>query len=143
MKVVGYAYDADTHCVDCTREYVQLWSNDPEGDVQPDSIEDVMDGKVDFHDGEGNPIHPIFSIDEAGDTPTHCGDCGMFIDDSWTFSTVDYAVESIEEFLDGNRGYTSTLEVWAENLKWCIISDHDREVVDRFWEKVQKEQYEA
>jgi hypothetical protein len=140
MKVVGYAYDADTHCVDCTRDYIREQS-DAVNVVEHAEL--VLKGEVEFEDTEGNLIHPIFSIDEAGDAPTHCGDCGAFIDDSWSGSTVDYAIESIEEFLDGNRGYTSTLEVWAENLKWYIISDHDREVVDRFWEKVQKEQYEA
>ena len=134
MKVVGYKYDADTHCVDCTVKYIANAYNIDQVDV------DDLD---DYEDSEGNDLHPILDTNEAGDTPTHCGDCGAFIDDSWSGSTVDYAIESIEEFLDGNRGYTSTLEVWAENLKWYIISDHDREVVDRFWEKVQKEQYEA
>lgn len=26
-------------------------------------------------DREGNPIHPVFDIDEASESLTHCGDC--------------------------------------------------------------------
>lgn len=30
----------------------------------------------DLIDREGNPVHPVFSTDERGDSLTHCGDCG-------------------------------------------------------------------
>ena len=55
-EVIGYAYDADLHCVRCTGARFE----------NPDAN--------DTTDSEGNPIGPIFLADEH-DTEPHCGDC--------------------------------------------------------------------
>lgn len=71
MRIIAYTYLADVHCPTCTREAVAdgalvrkepLWFNTDEHDLHQDLV-----------DREGNPIHPVFDIDE--DLPTHCGDC--------------------------------------------------------------------
>lgn len=69
MRVIGYSYDAEIHCVECATKYVAYKSPNktittPEGWLLTDGISD----------GEGNPIHPLFDIDEYSDSE-YCGDC--------------------------------------------------------------------
>ena len=62
MNIVGYAYEADVHCVACTRRRFHA--------------EPGNHGRLDHAtDSEGNPVTPIFDIDENADDE-HCGDCG-------------------------------------------------------------------
>ena len=60
MNIIGYTYEADVHCVACTRT-----------DFQWETLGSALDR-------EGNPIHPIFSTDEQL-TSLYCGDCGELI----------------------------------------------------------------
>jgi hypothetical protein len=63
--VVGTTHDADMCCVECC-EYQHFHST---------AIFDLWsEGKVEVPDGEGNPIHPVFSSD-AGDDDV-CSVCG-------------------------------------------------------------------
>ena len=58
MDIVGYTYNADTYCVECTeKEYPTFEGTDC----------------------EGNSIHPIFDSYEFG-TPPSCGDCFTYIE---------------------------------------------------------------
>lgn len=57
MRIIGYTYEADVHCPFCTRQRFAQ-----EGD---------LDAAL---DREGNPIHPVYDIDE--NDFTHCGTCG-------------------------------------------------------------------
>lgn len=57
--VIGYAYEAEIHCADCTR------ARFPEAN---DEFSDVLDR-------EGNEVHPVFAGDEH-ETTVVCGDCG-------------------------------------------------------------------
>lgn len=52
--VIGYIYDADMHCCECT----------------PDDM------KYDSVDSEGNPVHPIFAGSEL-EEGSCCSDCGI------------------------------------------------------------------
>ena len=53
-EVIGYAYEADIHCLDCARARFP----------NPDQATD----------NEGNEVHPVFLGDEF-DTPPVCVDC--------------------------------------------------------------------
>lgn len=80
--IIAYAFDADHHCVDCTRERF------PNGTGE---------------DSEGNEIHPIFVWDSwwsgvPGPEILTCGDCHEVIDvckpdDGWVTRVVDGYVE--------------------------------------------------
>jgi hypothetical protein len=66
--VVGYAYEADVHCVECSEKRFAC-----EADSEPS----------DYEDNDGNPVHPIFAggedaYDEDGSV-LRCGDCGEFL----------------------------------------------------------------
>jgi len=60
FEVVGYAYDASIHCLDCTRA----------------RFGDQIDGAV---DSEGNPVTPVF-LDSVTDDDC-CNDCGESLAD--------------------------------------------------------------
>ena len=71
-RVIGYTYEADVHCVDCTVEdsvRMKLDHNHPY--AMGESFKDDNGVEYDFVDREGNLIHPVFEF-EAGE---RCGDC--------------------------------------------------------------------
>lgn len=76
MRVIGYAYEADLHCVDCAKKRFNVLTAD-----ELKRFPTLRDTKTetDEHgiallqiDNEGNHIHPIFSTDEEDGV---CGDC--------------------------------------------------------------------
>ena len=60
--VIGYTFEADTHCNKCTEE----------------RFDDDGHGHFYGEDNEGNLIHPIFDQDEVLET-MNCGECGHTI----------------------------------------------------------------
>jgi len=62
-EVIGYAYEADLHCVACT---IKRFG------VRMEFLDKV-------EDDEGNPIHPVFLGDER-EGPEYCGDCREELD---------------------------------------------------------------
>ena len=62
-------------------------------------------------DGDGNPIHAVFS-DEA-DAPQHCGDCDEFMENALTPTGVSYVIEALQRFEEG-RGKREALSQWAD-----------------------------
>lgn len=59
-EVVGFSYEASTHCSGCTCKRI---------------VSGLRKGDIEVIDAEGNPIHPVFAGDEDADTET-CDDCG-------------------------------------------------------------------
>lgn len=68
MNVIAYAYEADHHCIDCTRE---RFGGSAEADQNGVPIR--------ARDNEGNPVHPVFDTDEQF-LDLVCGDCGEVIE---------------------------------------------------------------
>jgi hypothetical protein len=62
--IVGFTYDADVHCVECTAARFGA------------KLEDANDPPV---DSEGNELHPIFASDEGSPEGEVCADCGAEI----------------------------------------------------------------
>lgn len=59
-QVLGYAYEADLHCIQCT---ISRFRGSPEF--------------KEYEDSEGNPVHPILSGQDTSDLDDdmYCGDC--------------------------------------------------------------------
>jgi hypothetical protein len=157
MEVVGYTYDAAEHCPDCTMKYARevpydqyVWefkydsrTDSPEFKYTDEDISDspgIINVKKAIEleiirDSENNPIHPIFDIDEAGDIPSHCDDCGAYIDTSWNGDTVTYAITALADYIEGAmykrqfRGNVEALDIWNRQLSWCNVSDDDKVVL--------------
>ena len=87
MRVIAYCFEADVHCPDCTR---QRFSPKDKRHCEPaaygfnqrvrGSFQKIKRVPLDENyiyvyatDREGNPVHPVFDIDEHDFT--HCGDC--------------------------------------------------------------------
>jgi len=73
MRIIAYTYEADVHCPECARE--RFGTADASFTNNKGWIDEhgISDASI---DGEGNPIHPVFDIDEDPDGAfTHCGDC--------------------------------------------------------------------
>ena len=68
MGVVGYTWDGDTYCPECTRKRFQYVREDRDGLGVPYRAFDT----------EGNRVQPIFVIDEW-DEDIHCGSCLVLI----------------------------------------------------------------
>ena len=98
MRIIAYTYEADVHCVECTKErfsWVKKYWGYPEDVLDdehgiPTNLDD--NGRSYLDDNEGNPVHPLFSTDEwqefdawfLEENPTQylaCGDCHGIIDE--------------------------------------------------------------
>ena len=71
-RIIAYTYDADVHCPDCA-------AHDAAAGVlrrEPPLSLDVDEHGLAYGliDGEGNPVHPVFSTEEYW--VYACGDCG-------------------------------------------------------------------
>ena len=72
MRVIGYTFDADVYCVNCTksRHAKNLFTFDRQGTEGKDPHGIPHDAT----DTEDNLVCPIFSTDEQIET-YHCRDC--------------------------------------------------------------------
>lgn len=74
MRIKAYTYWADVHCPPCTEHAasVGILKRKPPMQVGTDGHGTAFD----LIDPDGNPIHPVYDIDEDIDgVMTHCGDC--------------------------------------------------------------------
>lgn len=78
MRIIGYSYEADCHCVECAQK---RFGHSPQSILTACVSLPIAAVEFDEHglpdrqdDNEGNPVHPIFSTDEQLE-PQHCGDC--------------------------------------------------------------------
>jgi len=72
MRIIGYTYDADIHCVDCAfnEAAVGVLKRQPPLYVGSDECGMAMD----LVDREGNKVRPVYDIDERVNMAC-CGDC--------------------------------------------------------------------
>ena len=74
--IIGYTYEADTHCVDCTKSrFAYNWQFDP-WDLDNFDKNDVPFSAM---DNEGNLVHPIFCGAEFDYQP-NCAECHEIIE---------------------------------------------------------------
>lgn len=70
-RVVAYTYEADFHCIACTR---QRFGKHRLAHM-PSAPHDYDNNGIDYKqaDREGNLVHPVFGSDQSPDSP--CGTC--------------------------------------------------------------------
>lgn len=74
MSIIGYAYNSEIHCMDCTLDAISngvLKLQTKTRQVQGiDGIE-ILENITDM---DGNPIHPIYDTDDNSESEV-CADC--------------------------------------------------------------------
>ena len=113
--VIGYAYEADTHCLDCARDRFGDALNAPE-------TEDL----------DGNPIGVMF-CGEAADTPLHCSDCRAFLEGgALTEEGERYVVDALLFPPAPEYGESKVLAGWREAFNYLAdrIADAERAALD-------------
>jgi len=85
-NILAYTYEADYHCVDCTRKRFFYLYVEPNRSIVTTNSETDENGILYTQtDNEGNPVHPLFSY-EYEENPTQylaCGDCHDRIFSCW------------------------------------------------------------
>ena len=71
-RIIAYTYCADVHCPACASNDAAVGILRREPPLSLDVDEHGL--AFDLIDGEGNPVHPVFSTDEHDFTS--CNDCG-------------------------------------------------------------------
>ena len=92
-NILAYTYEADYHCIDCTRKrFFYLYVEPNRSIVTTNSETDENGILYTQDDNEGNRVHPVFSTDEwqeldegyTSENPTQylaCGDCHTVIEE--------------------------------------------------------------
>lgn len=70
MTIIGYAFDSDMHCADCTQNALAMGFICKDGASERD-MHGLPERMV---ESNGNSVHPIFSTDEQLGMP-YCGRC--------------------------------------------------------------------
>jgi hypothetical protein len=81
MKIIAYTYDADIHCIECTKKQYATPIAAIKYVRTPESQAEELDENgmcLRAIDREGNLVRPIFSTDEQLEVP-FCGDCHKMI----------------------------------------------------------------
>jgi hypothetical protein len=90
--ILAYTYQADYHCVDCTRKRFFYLYVEPNRSIVTTNFETDDNGILYTQlDSEGNFVHPVFYSDQwieydesyMAENPTQymlCGDCHIIID---------------------------------------------------------------
>lgn len=85
MRVIGYTYEADTHCVGCTKDRFDKGGFKIDKTVASANGIDENEVSYGATDRDGNLVHPIFSTDElqlddeSNPMACVCGTCGGII----------------------------------------------------------------
>ena len=69
MKLVGYTYEADIHCVECSNKAFPELAQTTQGTIEAPTV----------YDQEGNEPGAVFD-DTEWSYATYCSDCGEPID---------------------------------------------------------------
>jgi len=88
-NILAYTYEADYHCIDCTRKRFLYLYVEPNRSIVTTNFETDENGILYTQtDNEGNRVHPLFSTDEWQELdwpePTQrliCGNCFAPIDE--------------------------------------------------------------
>ena len=92
-NILAYTYEADYHCIDCTRKRFFYLYVEPNRSIVTTNFETDENGILYSQtDNEDNRVHPLFSTDEwqelddsyTSENPTQylaCGDCHTVIEE--------------------------------------------------------------
>jgi hypothetical protein len=119
--VIAYAYDADNHCIYCTRKLYgakgEVECNTDYGSTETlpngDTIQLDENGvRSNAHDTEGNEVHPIFETDD--NDGLYCGSC---------HDTIREPYLELEDSPDDDDESTDTFCAGSDDRKHDLYDD--------------------
>ena len=122
--IVGYAYNASMHCIDCARNAADVGILTREPSLKLKTDENGI--ALDLIDREGNPITPVFCGEDAIEQP--CDDCGEYLLDDKP--TARYCI------VDGCYGIyvpTRFAAKFHDNPEYCVLN-----VTPADWDELEK-----
>lgn len=109
LEIIAWTYEADYHCLDCA------WKRFDHALEDPDTVDD-----------EGNPLHPVFSWDEAPISGIVCSDCGEVIVppvDAWVDAWEERGYITIQVFVGRNEFNRREVAYWEDDDAYRMIKD--------------------
>jgi hypothetical protein len=97
--MIAYIYRADIYCADCAERIKRKLTASEDSERYPQA------------DGGGE-----------ADTPQHCGQCGVFLENPLTREGLDYVAEAIGDYVHHGDGSLDVLHAWARRYKGCSVS---------------------
>lgn len=136
---MSFIYAADIYCDDCgeqikTRILNELWGPSY-GDDCPDGTPSdeftryddlashLEDMSCHHYDSDDYP-KPCIGSDES-DTPQHCADCGVFLENDLTGDGADYVRETVREDIQSGRTDSVACTEWRTFYSWIDWEDID------------------
>ena len=94
-----YIYNADIFCTECGNEYAQ--------ELQDNNVKDTGDS-------DEFPQGPYSNGGGEADTPQHCGNCGLFLENPLTEDGTSYVADAAKRSgrAVGPNGYLETPGEW-------------------------------
>jgi hypothetical protein len=112
-QIIGYTYNAATHCVRCTQRAAHAGGLvTPHVDISGDSERDANGLNIALADRAGNRIAPMFASQDSG--ADYCDDCGHAI------GTAEPVVRVL------------SVDAWRDGAGWTWNQWHARGFVPRY-----------
>jgi hypothetical protein len=105
--MLAYVYQADLYCEDCATQIKAELAYSHEG--QPEHL----------FDSDEYPKGP-YPAGES-DTPDHCGNCGVFLENSLTGDGEQYVKDAIQD----GTGDPEVLATWKEFYSYLFTEEED------------------
>jgi hypothetical protein len=107
-------YCADIYCDACTE--------DIKSDIRADDrVKQLIAGGADLDDETtfDSDEYPKYCSDSSeSDSPQHCGDCGVFLENDLTSDGEDYVKQAVRDDLMSGRTDSVAVTEWMEYYTW-------------------------
>jgi len=120
-----YIYQAALLCEKCgkiRREFLRRINK------APDDPDDEYS-----YDSDEFPKGPYLDGGGESDSPQHCDQCNVYLDNILTHDGLVYVIEHLQEYIDDHCGDPDVLDEWAEHLdgygmsteNYCVLLNYD------------------
>jgi hypothetical protein len=107
ISMDAYIYRAALYCESCMMKL---------------EIERYPEDDWRWQDSEHSPQGPYADGGGEADTPQHCDDCGLFLENPLTGAGYDYVLNYIIEAMRGQAAATDVLDTWARYYRHDYIA---------------------
>jgi len=100
----AYMYQADLYCDDCGKAIREKLTREGKAPADPDNEHSYDSGKF--------PKGPYPDGGGEADSPCHCANCSIFLENPLTHEGCEYVADLIVEHFASGRGSKEVIEEW-------------------------------